>query len=209
MSYQHHVFVSYRRGDRWTAWTRDYFKRELAACLQQELRERPDIFVDEQIHIGADYVATLGESLARSRAAVAIFSGDYFTSQWCLHELDLMLDRLGGAPGRVVAVVVQDCEILPPPVNRIQSADLKAFRITRMNVDGSKYEGFCEAVGRVAPDVARAVRAAPTFDPTWTTTCIDRFMQVHDAEQRGAAIAPTWFVPPPAPSLLTLPRLIT
>src|SRR5271165_789280 len=109
-----------------------------------------------------------------------------------------MLDRLGGAPGRVVPVVVQDCEVLPPPVSRIQSADLKAFRITRMNIDGPKYEAFCEAVGKVASDVARAVRAAPAFNPTWTTTCVERFIEVHDAEQRGTTIAPKWFVPPPA-----------
>jgi len=208
MTYRHHVFVSYRREDRWTPWTRDYFKRELTAYLQQELQEKPDVFVDERIHFGADYVATLGDSLAHSMAMVAIFSADYFTSQWCLHELDLMLDRTGGVPGLVVPVVVHDCDNLPPPVSRMQCADLKLFRITRMFLEGQTYQDFSAAVGKIAPDLCRAIRAAPAFDATWTKTCVTRFMQVHEAEQRGATIAPTWFTPRLPPALLTPPRLV-
>lgn len=208
MSYQHHVFVSYRREDRWTPWTRDYFRRELSAYLQQELQEKPDIFVDDRIHVGADYVAALAENLAHSRAMVAIFSADYFTSQWCLHELDLMLDRAGGAAGLVVPVVVHDCDKLPPPVSRIQCADLKQFRITRMFVEGQKYQDFSTAVSKIAPDLCRAVRAAPAFDAAWTNACVTRLTQVHEAGQRGGTIAPTWFEPPPPPTLLTPPRLI-
>jgi hypothetical protein len=208
MSYQHHVFVSYSHENRWTPWTRDYFKPELSAHLQQELREKPDIFVDDRIHFGADYVTALAENLAHSRAMVAIFSGDYFSRQWCVHELDLMLDRAGGAPGLVIPVVVHDCDSLPSPVSRIQFADLKRFRVATMNVHGQKYEDFSTAVGTIAPDVCRTVRTAPAFDASWTNACLTRLTKVYEAEQRGGTIPPKWFKPPPPLELLTVPRLI-
>ena len=163
--------------------------------------------MDDRIHIGADYVATLADSLAYSRAMVAIFSADYFTSPWCLHELDLMLDRAGGVPGLIVPVVVHDCEDLPLPVSRIQCADLKQFRITKMNMEGQTYEEFSSAIGKIAPDLCRAIRSAPAFDIAWPGTCATRLMQVHDAAQQGGSIAPTWFTPPAPPALLKPPRL--
>lgn len=119
MSYQNHIFVSYKREELWTPWTRDRLKQLLISYLQPELGgERPEIFVDEFIDIGADYVDTLAEQLATSMALVAIFSGDYFASDWCLHELDLMLDRIGGRPGLIFPVVVHDCDSLPAPIDR-------------------------------------------------------------------------------------------
>ena len=118
-----------------------------------------------------------------------------------------MLDRAGGTPGLIVPVVVHDCENLPSPVSRIQCADLRRFRITRMNTEGQTYEDFSSAIGKIVPDLCRAIRSAPDFDATWSGTCVTRLMQVHDAEQRGSSIAPTWFRPPAPPPLLTPPRL--
>ena len=118
MSYQHDVFISYRREVQWTSWTRDYLKRELHSYLQQDLGREADIFVDERIVVGADWVDELGEHLARSRLLVAVLSRDYFDSIWCLHELDLMLDRSADHVGLFAPVVVHDCDALPDPIGR-------------------------------------------------------------------------------------------
>ncbi len=80
MDYKHDVFISYRRQELWTSWTRDHFKPLLGSYLQQELGGKPDIFVDERIEVGIDWVDALAEHLAASKIMVAIFSGDYFGS---------------------------------------------------------------------------------------------------------------------------------
>jgi hypothetical protein len=209
MAYCQHVFISYRREVLWTPWTRDHFRKLLTAYLQQELGERPEIFVDELVPVSADYVKALGERLGTSMVLVAILSGDYFISDWCLHELDLMLERNGGNPGLVIPVVVHDCDVLPDPINRIQRADFKNHRITHMNEKGDKYEQFSLAVRDLAPEIVRAIRTAPPFQPTWPTTCIDRFNQVYDAARQGRRHPPSHFIPPPPPSFIVLPRLVT
>ena len=93
MSYLHDVFISYKREALWTPWTRDHFKTLVQAYLQRELGRSPEIFVDENLDVGEDWVDGLAANLAKSRVLVPIFSGDYFGSDWCLNELDLMLGR--------------------------------------------------------------------------------------------------------------------
>jgi hypothetical protein len=208
MSYAYHVFVSYRRQALWTPWTRDQFKPLLEAYLQQELGQRPEIFVDERLQFGRDYVEQLGKALAQSRILVAVLSRDYFGSQWCQHELDLMLGRASGQPGLVFAVVAHDCERLPQPINRAQTVDLKVFRIAGMNQHAPKYTEFSEAIGRFTPDLREVIRDAPAYDPQWEQDCVNRLMQVYEAEQRGDTVAPTWYVPPNEPPLVAMPRLI-
>lgn len=207
MSYEYHVFVSYRREVLWTPWTRDHFKRLLTSYLQQELGEPPQVFVDERIDIGADYVNTLAEGLAKSRALVAIFSRDYFASIWSLHELDLMLDRSGGNPGLIIPVVVHDCEILPTPLDRIQSANFKKFRNTHPCETGAKYEEFSDAIRALAPQLAGVIRDAPAFKNDWISTCLTRLNAVYSATKTGGSVSPSHFAPPPMHSLLSLPRL--
>jgi len=156
LPYQHDIFVSYRRQIAWTPWTRDHLKRFLESYLQQELGIPPDIFVDERIIVAADWVNALASHLAQSRIVVAVLSRDYFQSRWCLHELDLILDRNGGRPGLFIPLVVHDCENLPDPIARAQPVDFKDFRITDMNRAGQTYEDFSTAVKRLAPMIAEA-----------------------------------------------------
>jgi hypothetical protein len=207
MTYRYHVFVSYKRELLWTPWTRDHLKRLLASYLQQELRQEVRIFFDDLIEIGADYVEELGHNLAQSMVMVAILSGDYFASQWCLHELDLMLYRNAGRPGLIVPIVVHDCENLPDPVSRIQSVDFKDFRITHMNEYGHKYEQFSIAVKDLAPKLARVIRNAPPYQSDWLGTCVSRFQAVYAARESGNSVSPLSFTPPPPISLLIPPRL--
>jgi len=187
MSYEYDVFVSYRRELLWTSWTRDHFKKLLTSYLQQELRRKPEIFVDERIDVEADYVQTLAEGLAKPRALVAIFSGDYFTSLWCLHELDLMLDRSGGNPGLILPVVVHDCEKLPAPLDRIQPANFTRFRTPYFCETGIRYEEFSIAVGALAPPLARVIWSAPVFRDDWVATCTTRLNAVHGATNGGTS----------------------
>src|SRR5689334_15080969 len=130
MPYAPEVLISYRRELAWTPWVRDDFRGLLRTYLQQDLGRTPDIFVDDRIEVAADWVDDIGEHLATSRVALMLFSKDYFGSDWCLHELDLMLDRSKSVPTAkpdscrlIIPVVVHDGEHIPHPVKRIQPSD--------------------------------------------------------------------------------------
>jgi hypothetical protein len=206
VAYEHHVFISYRREAQWTPWTRDHLRTLIASYLQQELHEQPDIFVDEQILFGADYVQTLANALAKSRVLVPVFSGDYFASPWCVHELDLMLIRNEGNPGLVLPVLVHDCDRLPAPLDRIQFKDLKTFRITHLARDGQMYQDFSAAVRDFAPGLAGAIKAAPPFQDAWIDNCVRRFDAVYRAVGTSKTVRPRSFALPPKPPRLVLPR---
>jgi TIR domain len=207
MDYKHDIFISYRRErDHWTPWTRDIFKALLHSYLHEDLPRNPDdsdrIFVDERIDEGADWVNEIGLHLATSRVVVAVFSGSYFTSPWCVHELDLILERLhfysGAGPINtrlIIPVVVHDGEHIPDPVSRIQPANLSKWWIAGLMRGTPAYQELSEAVRALSPKVAKAINTAPDFD------------EVYDAQVAGNEVAPTRFVlkkprPPTAPPRL-------
>ena len=204
MTYRHDIFISYRRQLLWTPWTRDHFKALLSAHLQAELGRAPEVFVDERIEIGQDWVDELGTHLATAKALIAALSGDYFTSPWCVHELDLMLGR---GRGLVIPIIVHNCENLPSPVDLAQSADFKDYRRTHMAKDGDTYAKFSDAVARVARAIGRAIADPPAFNASWVAICRARMQLVYDAGKAGAPLPPTLFTPPPAPAFRTPPRL--
>lgn len=214
MSYQHDVFISYRRQELWTPWTRDHFKKLLEAFLQQELGKKPDIFVDERIHVGADWVDALGEHLATSKVLLVIFSGDYFTSDWCLHELDLMLARSIAASKDnqharlIIPVIVHDGELIPSEAKRIQSTDMAKFRIACINEATPDYHEFSKAMAKLAPQVAEVIHSAPDFDSKWIDHHRERFNLVFQALDRNRHLNPEHFTAKcPAP-LTAAPKLI-
>lgn len=67
MAYQHDVFISYKREQLWTPWTRDHFKKLLQSYLSQDLGRSPDIFVDERVEVGEDWVGALAHLKAANR----------------------------------------------------------------------------------------------------------------------------------------------
>ncbi len=216
MDYKHDIFISYRRQEYWTPWTRDHFKSLLSTYLQPELGVEPDIFVDERIKVGVDWVDALAEHLASSKIMVVIFSGDYFGSDWCLHELDLMLERsMQAAQGKpkptplIVPVVVHDGERIPLEAKHIQPIDLAKYRIAHIHRDTNDYHEFSKAMKKLAPDVAALIRSAPPFDPNWEAQYRQRFSDVFEAANNGRPLDPTQFKanrqnPPTTPPKLTL-----
>jgi hypothetical protein len=215
MPYLHDIFISYKRETLWTPWTRDHLKRLLTAYLQQELGDAPDIFVDENITVGADWVNQLAMSLAHSKVMIAVFSGDYFGSDWCLHELDLMLGRslthMGSSPnglGLVIPIVVHDGDRIPTQVCRIQPVDLKKYRVACLNETTPLYQDFSIAIGNLAPVVKAAIDLAPSHQDNWFTECSSRFNQVYQAQRDRRRIEPTNFVAKRPTPPLAPPRMI-
>lgn len=200
MPYQHDVFISYKRQETWTPWVRDHFKKLLMAYLQQDLGQEPDIFVDERLIVGADWVEGLGTHLAASKVVVAIFSADYFGSDWCLHELDLMLARsMAASIGKpssvnlIIPVVVHDGDLIPDEVKRILPVDMRKFRIACINDATSDYHEFSKAMGILAPQVAALIQTAPPFEQQWVDAGVKRFNRVFAAANKGKKLNPKNF----------------
>ena len=177
------MFISYRRQKEWTRWTREHFCNILDAYLTQELSASPAIFADDQIEPGADWPDRLGEGLGRSRILLPIFSRDYFASDWCLHELDLMHGRLMQYPNSrlIVPVVVHDGDLIPEEIARIQAPNLSRYRNTDLQRNTPLYEQFSEAVKQIAPSIAAAIQSAPAFQDVWVDDCRSRFNAVYKA----------------------------
>jgi TIR domain len=200
MPYQHDVFISYRRDAAWTPWTREHFKELLQSYLLDDLNCKPDIFLDERIEVGADWVNELGGNLAQSKVVVALFSGSYFESDWCVHELDLIVERArqlksGFLPEArlIIPVVGHDGDQIPDPVARIQSANISKYRVAWINKSAPDYYEFSKAIKELSPPVATAVKNAPDFDDNWIAYCTKRFGEVYEKSIRGARLPPTQF----------------
>jgi hypothetical protein len=214
MPYINDVFISYKRELNWTPWTRDHFARELASYLADDLRRPPKIFIDQRLeeNFGQDWVSQLAENLAQSRVCIIVFSGGYFSSDWCLHELDLMIARARQAGGRfsdvIIPVIGHDGDMIPDVVARLTPLDLKDYRIAHMYRETALYMDFSRRLGGLSPAVARAIEAAPPFEDTWVTTCIARFNAVYEAQRRGDRVSPSEFILKPLAMPTTNPRLI-
>jgi hypothetical protein len=194
------MFISYKRQECWTPWTRDHFKKLLQGYLQQDLGRAPEIFVDERITVGSDWVDSLAEHLACSRVLVAIFSADYFGSDWCVHELDLMLERSQAIPHAkaddarlIIPVIVHDGDLIPVPVKRIQPDHLEKYRIAYINESTSDYHDFSKAIRDLSPMVANAVTSAPDFEAKWMDHHKERLNRIFDESEKGRCVLPTKF----------------
>jgi len=202
MPYVHDVFISYRRHAIWTPWVRDKVKPLLDAYLTQELGRQANIFFDERIDPGADWPNALGTCLASSRVMLAIFSGDYFGSEWCLHELDLMHQRLRHNPGSavIIPVIFHDGDLIPDEIGRLQSVNMKHFRNPSIQPDTPLHAMFCDAMGLLAPRIKPSIVEAPPHDPGWVVTCCARFDEIYTASNAGHTVALTTFTRKPLPS---------
>jgi hypothetical protein len=207
MPYQNDIFISYRREKyAWTPWARDTFKIALESWLQRELGKPANIFIDEQVPIGTDYVEHLAETLARSKVMVALLSKDYFSSEWCVHELDLMIERAKGND-LIIPIVVHDGEVIPDVVARLQYADFKKFANPALSDAGRLYAEFWTAMGQLAPRIGNAIENVPDFEGLWLNRFKKRFSEVYDASLAGRVIPPKQFVLKPLLRPRTPPRL--
>ena len=200
MPYEYDVFISYRRQRLWTPWVRDNLKELIETYLQQDLGQIPRIFVDERIEVGADWIDSLGEALAKSKIVLGVFSKDYFASPWCIHELDLITRRSSDAAGGsrdkcrlIVPTVVHDGEIIPDPVRRIQPCNLKKFRVAHICKGTPLYQDFSAAIGALSPQIARAIELAPDFEEGWIEHHQSRFSEVYESDLAGNAYPPEMF----------------
>jgi len=189
-------FISYKRDAETRSWIEKHFRPLLNLRVRQEIGRDPRIFIDDQLETGASWPVQLGESLGRSRILIALWSKDYFSSNWCVLEMSQMLARekqsnmrgVGNSRGLVIPVVIHDGEEFPNSLCDIQRIDIQSCFNVRMAVDSRRAEDLDAILAREARAFAKALECAPRWQEHWTATAVREFYNQHfqsvPAEQR-------------------------
>lgn len=199
MEYEYHVFLSYRRYGRWPEWTKKIFVPIFTHWLGEELGENVEIFFDEDMETGVTWPPRLVQALARSRILVPLFSRQYFNSSWCRLEFSYMLARekyLGlrtaeQPSGLIIPAIIHDGNDLPRVARWIQAARLEEYSNAFMLLESENATALSALIKRWVPDIVRAIRRAPPYDPTFVNIPVDKLTTLDDPTEPRQDIPPS------------------
>lgn len=188
MSYEYHVFLSYRRHGEWTRWVGEKFLPLFLHWLGEELGENAQIFFDQKfIEAGIVWPHELAFALARSRVLVPLLSRQYFNSEWCKAELAHMCARedmcftnaVRLSRGLIVPAVLHDGDDFPKNVCAITPTYLQDCANVRLAKDSPTEEELSKRIrDSLVPNVARAIQRAPHYDPSWEALTASNFLEL-------------------------------
>ena len=138
---------------------------------------------------------------------IALLSKDYFSSDWCVHELDFMMERSHGN-STIIPIVVHDGEAIPDAIAQLQYANFKEFAIPALHDAGPLHARFWSAMVELAPRISHAIENSPTFEDEWMERCKERFINVYSASLVGYRVPPKEFVLKPSSPPRVPPRLV-
>jgi len=185
MSYQHDIFISYRRNPETYFWIREHFVPLLELHVEFALARKPVIYVDNQIESGTSWPVSLGTALGRSRVLIALWSGNYLASVWCTEELSHMLAREREANlrtanrphGVVIPAFIHDGEKFPPDLRHIQYFEVQKSFNVRMARNSPRAEELAAELAAQAPAIAACIDHAPTWRKAWPTQAASLFFR--------------------------------
>jgi hypothetical protein len=185
MSYQHDIFISYRRNPETRLWIEEHFVPLLTLHVENDLGREPKIFLDKQIESGTSWPVSLGEALGGSRTLIVLWTGSYLASTWCAAELSHMLGREKEAKlrtpdrphGVVIPAFIHDGETFPPDLGHIQYFEVqKCFRV-RMPRNGPCAEELEESLAAQARAITACIRHAPPWRKAWPKAAAAQFFR--------------------------------
>ncbi len=197
MSYQHDIFISYRRNPETSAWISEHFAPLLELRVELELGRKPSLYIDNQIEAGTSWPTSLGTALGGSRVLIALWSGNYLASGWCTEELSQMLGRERAARlrtadrpyGVVIPAFIHDGEKFPPDLRHIQHFEIQKSFNVRMARDSPRAEELDADLTAQAPAIAACIINAPTWRKAWPKqAAADFFRRFH---QQAEAVQTT------------------
>jgi TIR domain len=201
MGYEHDIFISYKRDPEALEWIRRFLKPLLTHRVQMELKRPVMVYVHEvgnQIAAGTAWPVELGEVIARSRVLVALWSGDYLSSEWCRQELSLMLQREQRSRARsarnkfglVIPIVAHDGETIPQRLAAAQKLEVFEYFNSRMPSDGAKAEKLADLIALHAKGIAAAIKAAPRWHQQWPRRAARQLLRAFNTRQRTQRTLP-------------------
>jgi hypothetical protein len=175
MTYRYDVFLSYSRAQRWPSFVTNHLRPILDHWLGSELGTDARIFHDvDDIAPGQNWPRRIEEALAGSRVMVALFSRNYFQSEWCRNELAAMMCRARrlqehGLDDQVVfPLAIHDCHDesdLPAVVRPIQILRIHRYADPFMHPESALREDLSRALQPFCAQIAR--RVEQTDDATY------------------------------------------
>jgi len=168
--YDFQAFFSYKRSPLTDSWHERVFER-LQYWIGQELGiDKPPMFFDSRsIENGQEFDEYIRDALLSSAVIVSIFSPLYFTSRWCVSELESFLareEKFKFKKGSLVACArFHDGENYPLEARRMQAEDFREFAILAPKFwDSEKAVAFDQLITEFAKKIAKKIRAAPPYD---------------------------------------------
>jgi hypothetical protein len=189
MPYEHHVFISYARGEMWTPYVKNVFLPRLNAYLENEIgflqKGVPLAFFDEQIEMGAHWDPLLKHKVACSTVMVCLFSANYFKSVWCRREMALMLEREqhcglhgnGDNYGLVIPVRLGDGDTFPDLASRVQHRDFEDY--ADPDIEGTpRASELNKLIQALAKTIAKTIKQANPCCPDWQNFTGDAYFDL-------------------------------
>jgi len=178
MDYEYDLFLSYSRKNPVEAWVRNHFYPELVQWLDSFAVKPARVFIDRDIEEGDYWPERLEQALRHSKYLVAVWSPQYFASQWCVAEWQSMRHRearlglaLPQAPhGLVYPVVFSDGKSFPAEAQAVQRQDLSTLNYPNIEFkQTTRYLEFVDRMKSICEGLAAWIdeRPAPAFDPDW------------------------------------------
>jgi hypothetical protein len=175
--YDYELFMSYRRNGNVRDWVQNHLAPLLIRCLEDELPEKPRVFLDSNQEVGIEWPDNILRALNRSKLLLAIWSPSYFTSPWCLAEWHTMLLReqalgIGGLsklPGLIYPIRFSDGNSFPAEAQQVQQElSFKDWRFPYLHFkDSILYLDFHRAVVRLAENIAERLQLCPPWQSDW------------------------------------------
>jgi hypothetical protein len=175
VGYEYDVFISYKHGDV-DYWLQNIFLKRFTFYLENELGRRPAIFFDQDIQAGETWPYKLQQALSNSICLVAFLQPSYFSSNWCLYEFGVMLERekkekfrtTVNPKGLIQTVQIGDGIYFPPYAKQIQSFDCRDYFSASSAFERSEKCLELEKLIRTwAPAVAQMIKEAPKWNEDW------------------------------------------
>jgi hypothetical protein len=183
MSYQHDIFISYRRDPETYLWITEHFVPLLKLRVGLSLGQQPVTYVDDQIESGTSWPTSLGVALGNSRTLIVLWTGNYLASVWCTTELTQMLIRekeaklrTGRRPhGIVIPAFIHDGERFPVDLGHIQRFEIQKCFNVRMARTSPLAEQLDAALAAQGPAIATCIRNAPRWREAWPSNAVAEF----------------------------------
>jgi hypothetical protein len=158
--------------------------------LTTSLGRQSKIFFDvKEVDLGRSWPSELANGIAHSRTMLCLWSRGYFTSKWCLAELDHMNTRrksLNGSIGPlplILGAVIHDGDAVDHDlrVADIQRMDLKDCNNPWMAEGSEMRARLSLKVKDLSEYVAKAVSQAPDYNPTWESEAREVFEAIYNS----------------------------
>lgn len=183
MSYQHDIFISYKRDPETYRWIKDHFEPLLVHSVTLELGWQASVFIDDQIEAGTSWPIELGMKLGCSKILVPLFSRTYFSSNWCCLELSHMLSReqevgcrtINNPHVLIVPVAVHDGDSFPNNIAHIQHFGIQNCFNVRMGINSPRAEELANILSQKAVAFANAINHVPPWDSNWQVDAAQQF----------------------------------